>query len=179
MNKTWFDPWVKKIPWRRRQPTPVLLPGRSHGLRSWTGYNPWGCKSTGVGCRLLQAIFLTQGSNHVFFIGWEILYHWATKEAHFWCRLFTDCHPHPPTAPIGVGSGKMKSSGNLEKMLLVSNRAGRSCFEVGVRLNVVLRLSLGSIFFLLNQIRQSEQAISNLLKVGCQISRYVQNNYLQ
>ena len=86
-----------------------------------------------------------------------------------------------PAAPIGVGSGKMKGSGNLEKMLLVSNRAGRGCFEVGVRLNVVLRLSLGSIFFLLNQIRQSEQAISNLflLKVGCQISRYVQNNYLQ
>ena len=46
----------------------------------------------------------------------------------------------------------MRGSGNLEKMLLVSNRAGRGCFEVGVRLNVVLRLSLGSIFFLLNQI---------------------------
>ena len=25
-----FDPWVKKIPWRRKwQPTPVLLPGES------------------------------------------------------------------------------------------------------------------------------------------------------
>ena len=30
-----FDPWVRKIPWRRKwQPTPVLLPGRSHGQRS-------------------------------------------------------------------------------------------------------------------------------------------------
>ena len=27
-----FDPWVGKIPWRRAwQPTPVFLPGESHG----------------------------------------------------------------------------------------------------------------------------------------------------
>ena len=30
-----FNPWVKKIPWRRKwQPTPVLT-GKSHGQRSW------------------------------------------------------------------------------------------------------------------------------------------------
>ena len=31
---------------RRRQwhPTPVLLPGKSHGQRSLVGYSPWGCK---------------------------------------------------------------------------------------------------------------------------------------
>ena len=31
------DPWVGKIPWRRRkwQPTPVFLPAKSHGQRSW------------------------------------------------------------------------------------------------------------------------------------------------
>ena len=29
-----FSPWVGKIPWRRKwQPTPVLLPGKSHGRR--------------------------------------------------------------------------------------------------------------------------------------------------
>ena len=40
-----FDPWVGKIPWRRaRQPTPVLLPGKSHGQRSLAGYSPWGHK---------------------------------------------------------------------------------------------------------------------------------------
>ena len=38
--------WVGKIPWRRKwQPTPVFLPGESHGLRSLVGYSPWGCKS--------------------------------------------------------------------------------------------------------------------------------------
>ena len=26
-----FNPWVRKIPWRRKwQPTPVFLPGKSH-----------------------------------------------------------------------------------------------------------------------------------------------------
>ena len=36
-----FDPWVGKIPWRRAwQPTPVLLPGESHGQRSLVGYSP-------------------------------------------------------------------------------------------------------------------------------------------
>ena len=35
-----FDPWVGKIPWRRKwQPTPVFLPGKSHGQRSLEGYS--------------------------------------------------------------------------------------------------------------------------------------------
>ena len=38
-----FDPWVGKIPWRRKwQPTPVLLPGKSYGQRRLVGYSPWG-----------------------------------------------------------------------------------------------------------------------------------------
>ena len=42
-----FNPWVRKIPWRRAwQPTPVFLPGESHGQRSWTGYSPWGHKES-------------------------------------------------------------------------------------------------------------------------------------
>ena len=35
------------IPWRRQwKPTPVLLPGESHGGRSLVGYSPWGCKES-------------------------------------------------------------------------------------------------------------------------------------
>ena len=42
-----FDPWVGKMPWRRPwQPTPVLLPGQSHGERSLMGYSPWGHKES-------------------------------------------------------------------------------------------------------------------------------------
>ena len=38
-----FEPWVRKIPWRRKwQPIPVLLPGKSYGRRSLVGYSPWG-----------------------------------------------------------------------------------------------------------------------------------------
>ena len=29
---------------RKWQPTPVFLPGESHGQRSLVGYSPWGCK---------------------------------------------------------------------------------------------------------------------------------------
>ena len=42
-----FDPWVRKIPWRRKwQPTPVLLPGKFQGQRSLVGYSPWGCRES-------------------------------------------------------------------------------------------------------------------------------------
>ena len=37
-----FDPWVGVIPWRRKwHPTPVPLPGKSHGWRSLVCYSPW------------------------------------------------------------------------------------------------------------------------------------------
>ena len=43
-----FDPCVRKIPWRRKWlPTPVFLPGKSHGQRSLVGYSPWAHKSVG------------------------------------------------------------------------------------------------------------------------------------
>ena len=43
-----FHSWVGKIPWRRKwQPTPVFLPGKSHGQRSLVGYSPWGHKRVG------------------------------------------------------------------------------------------------------------------------------------
>ena len=37
-----FDPWIRKISWKRKwQPTPVLLSGESHRRRSLGGYSPW------------------------------------------------------------------------------------------------------------------------------------------
>ena len=33
-----FDPWVRKMPWRRaQQPTPVFLPGESMNIGAWWG----------------------------------------------------------------------------------------------------------------------------------------------
>ena len=38
MRRHEFDPWVGKIPWRRKwQLMPVVLPGKSHGERSLLG----------------------------------------------------------------------------------------------------------------------------------------------
>ena len=44
-----FDPWVRKIPWRRAwQPAPVFLPGESHGQRSLVGYGLRGRKESDI-----------------------------------------------------------------------------------------------------------------------------------
>ena len=40
--------------WRRKwQPTPVFMPGKSHGTRSLVGYSPWGRKESDMTERLL------------------------------------------------------------------------------------------------------------------------------
>ena len=45
--------WVRKISWRRKwQPTPVFLPGESHGWSSLVGYSPWGRKESDTTERL-------------------------------------------------------------------------------------------------------------------------------
>ena len=41
-----FNPWVRKIPWRRAWPlTPAFLPGGSHRQRGLAVYSLWGPKS--------------------------------------------------------------------------------------------------------------------------------------
>ena len=38
MQETWVQSWVRKFSWRRKcNPTPVFLPGESHGQRSLAG----------------------------------------------------------------------------------------------------------------------------------------------
>ena len=42
--------------WRRKwQPTPVFLPGKSHGWRSLLGYSPWGHKELDTTERLTRS----------------------------------------------------------------------------------------------------------------------------
>ena len=46
-KKRKFDLWVRKTPWSRKwQPTPVFLPGESHGQRSLEEHSPWGRKES-------------------------------------------------------------------------------------------------------------------------------------
>ena len=44
-----FDPWVRKIPWRRKwQPTPVFFPGETHGQKNLSGYSIHGFSKESV-----------------------------------------------------------------------------------------------------------------------------------
>ena len=43
MQKSGFNPWVKRIPWRRAL---KYHPRESHGQRSLVGYSPWGLKES-------------------------------------------------------------------------------------------------------------------------------------
>ena len=57
-----FDPWVRKILWRRKwQPTPVFLLGKFHRQRSLAGYSPWDCKELD----LTKQLSHTQNHNRI------------------------------------------------------------------------------------------------------------------
>ena len=52
-QETRFKPWVRKIPWRKKwKPTPVLLPGESHGQKNLVGNSEWGRKESDTTERL-------------------------------------------------------------------------------------------------------------------------------
>ena len=52
-----FDPWVRKILWRReRLPTLVFWPGEFHGL-----YSPWSCKESDSTERVSLSVVITKG----------------------------------------------------------------------------------------------------------------------
>ena len=61
-----FHPWVGKIPWSGAwQPTPVFLPGESHGQRSLAGYSAWGCKeSDRTECACMHECVQTHSHTH-------------------------------------------------------------------------------------------------------------------
>ena len=49
------NPWVVKIPWRRKwQPTPLFLPGKPHGQRRLAGYSPCASKRMGHNLEIKQ-----------------------------------------------------------------------------------------------------------------------------
>ena len=52
-NLPHFKPFVVKLTWRRQwHPTPVRLPGKSHGWRSLVGCSPWGREESDTTKRL-------------------------------------------------------------------------------------------------------------------------------
>ena len=69
MQKTlrhWVSPWARKIPWRRKeQPTPIFLPGKSHGQGSLVDYRPLGHKRVGHELKQLNTILITLIFSHM------------------------------------------------------------------------------------------------------------------
>ena len=52
MRETWVQSLGREDPLEKWQPTPVFLPGESHGRRSLVGYIPWGHKESEMTERL-------------------------------------------------------------------------------------------------------------------------------
>ena len=78
-----FNPWVGNFLWRRKwQPTPVFLPGKSHGHRSLAGYSPGGGKESDVTKQLTHSLF---PAHSLFFFQWLC---WVFTAAF---RLFSSC----------------------------------------------------------------------------------------
>ena len=75
-----FDPWVGKIPWRRKwQSPPVLLPGEFHGQRNLAGYSSWGRKRSDTAVQLSTETAHSVGLRHntiiwiMYVVKWEWL----------------------------------------------------------------------------------------------------------
>ena len=75
--------------WRSQwQPTPVLLPGKSHGPRRLVGYSPWGCKESDMTERLhfshkLQISRIKRG------ISTGSKRHWKNSNGILWVTPYT------------------------------------------------------------------------------------------
>ena len=77
------------------QPTPVFLPGKSHGQRSLAGYSPWGCKESDT-TELTHAPCSHTDSPNLLFIVFHLF---------LFCRCqiqltSVDCLSHSPEAVL-------------------------------------------------------------------------------
>ena len=76
-KKYMFDPWVGTIPWSRKwQPTPVLLPGKSHGQRSLAGCNPWDHKDLDISVNTYQTLVKKKKKVECLLRNSQILFAW-------------------------------------------------------------------------------------------------------
>ena len=70
--------------WRRQwHPTPVLLPGKSHGWRSLVGYSPWGPEELDMTERLHFHALEKEMATHSSILAWRI-----TGIAVWWAAVY-------------------------------------------------------------------------------------------
>ena len=109
-----FYPWVGKIPWRKAwQPTPVFLPGESHGQRSLVGYSSHGHRVR-HDCSDLYTRALGLVCVHVFTAPNLLMYSWTWRDPapskrpqalkqYPWIEIPDSCaliiHQHEPRSP--------------------------------------------------------------------------------
>ena len=110
-----FDPWVRKIPWRRAwQPAPGFLTGKPHGQRSLAGYNPWGRKASGTALELSSP----NGSKHLYTVWWFPLWlSFAEDKPHSgaWSLLL-----RPPAPAKGILVTQLRPRQNLHLCLEIT-----------------------------------------------------------
>ena len=75
VNRQGFNPWVNKVPWRSAwQPTPVFLPGESHGQRTLVGYSPQGFKESDMTeATWLSWLSLKYHQHFLYIFNWRII----------------------------------------------------------------------------------------------------------
>ena len=72
MQETWV-PSLGREDWRRaRQPTPVFLPGESHGQRSLVGCSPWGLYESDTTEQLHFHALEKEMATHSSVLAWKI-----------------------------------------------------------------------------------------------------------
>ena len=109
-QRSGFNPWVKKIPWRRKwQPTPVFLPGEFHRQRSLVGYSPCTDKELDMTERL--TVLSHFSSVGLFATLWAVACHaplfMEFSRQEYWSRL---PFPSPGDLPHpGIKSTSLKS----------------------------------------------------------------------
>ena len=84
-----FDPWVEKIPWRRKwQPTSVFLLGKLHRQRRLADYNPWGHKESDMTDWLSKhaCTVITIREDSALEVVWQLI-HPETLRIYLYCVL--------------------------------------------------------------------------------------------
>ena len=75
-HETWVRLLGQEDPWRRKwQPSPLLLPWKSHGEKSPVAYSPWGCRESDMTVHARCSLWL--GHRHL-----------LAEPAHGWERVF-------------------------------------------------------------------------------------------
>ena len=112
-----FDPWIRKIPWRRK-PTPVFLLGKFYGQRSLVGYSSWGCTELNM-TEWLSTWVAWEGTA----LGWEKRGGSSLNCGWSWNWLFQRVEPRTVPFVFILGPGWRGSSYSGEALLVLLSEA--------------------------------------------------------